>query len=118
MKKEGISYNANKHNDQYFNAGVYWDKNLSFAQGYGYVIAMAIACDDFPDIIKYAASEQLYKEVFLMRDNQCVFIRKTAMCVVNKGYSDLVEKKKKSPEYKNVVFCETDKEVEDWLNCK
>lgn len=123
MKKKGVAGHARKHNEQWFGPGVYWTKDYEQALGFACngdvgVVAMAIACDDFPDIIKYAASEQLYKEVFLMRDNQCVFIKKTAMCVVNKGYSDLVEKKKKSPEYKNVVFCETDKEVEDWLNCK
>lgn len=123
VKNKGIASHARKHHDQWFGPGVYWTKEyeqaLGFARDEGFgVVAMAIACDDFPNIIKDAAIRQAYREVFLMRDNQCMFIRKTAMCDVRGEKPEEIEKIKKSPDYKNVVFCKTDKEVEDWVNCK
>ena len=118
MKKEGISHNTKKHNEQWFDAGVYWDKKVTFAQKYGDVIAMAITCDKLPSFIADTLRNPMFSNTFLMRDNQCLVIRETAMCDERIAHTGSLEDMKMSPEAKNVVFCKTDKEVKDWLKCR
>lgn len=121
MKQEGISYNTKKHHEQYIGAGVYWDKVLEFTYKYGYITAMAITYDKLPDVIgnMIEGSRKPFRNSFVMRDNQCLVIRETAMCNETVVHPTVVEKLKKSPAAnKTIVFCKTDDEVDKWKNCK
>lgn len=118
MKKEGISYNVNKHNKQDFGAGIYWTQDRNFAKHYGGIIAMSISCEKVPPDAGDFITDQSFRDMFLQRDNQCLFIRGTAMVDERTITSKKLAEIKNSPEAKNIVFCKTDEDVDNWLNCR
>lgn len=120
MKKRGVSYNARNHHEQRMGPGVYWSDDPSVAEKYGSegVVAMALACEDLPKAVLDVINPRLADlKIFLMRDNQCLVIRDTAMCNAISKPAEWVEDEKKKPENKNIRYCRTPKEVYDWLNC-